>query len=445
MRNQSTIFPTGWTRWLPAQVWKLAHQSHAPRKAASRWSLHALVTVLLLMTWASGDSEAERFATARAVYVGCHQHDKRPGKTLPGFHQALAHVPLPVLHALFAAVRRCLHQVWQRCWRHHGFVVVACDGSRQECPRSAELEQRLGCCGKKHSAPMLFVTTLVLLPAAWLWAWQVGPGTASEHAHLLAMLPLLPRHPLLVADAFYQGYDLYQAILGARASFLVRVSSKAQLYTDHHVPLARFREGLVWYWPEKMQERNRPPLRLRLLRVRGKKRQDVWLLTNVLDPQRLGGPEAAILYRWRWHTEGVFRTYKRTLPKVKLWSRTEALLYREAEVSLLALQLLLAQTATPQRQHGVRTIRRGSARQELLRLRGAMTTTIGTRLGPRQRQAYQRQLACVHTGGGGRKVRRKWRRRKDHKAPKPPKIRVLPNRLKAKIRQRFPAAATYES
>jgi len=442
MRNHSTTLPACGTHWLTAQVWKQAQQGHAPRKASSRWRRHALVTVLLLMTWASGDSEAERFATARAVYVACHQHDKRPGKTLQGFHQALAQVPRPVLHALFAAVRGCLRRVWHRGWRCFGFVVVACDGSRQECPRSAELEKRLGCCGKKHSAPMLFMTTLVLLPAALLWAWQVGPGTASEHTHLLQMLPLLPRHTLLVADAFYQGYDLYQAIVQAKASFLVRVSSKAQLYLDHRRPLARFREGLVWYWPEKMQEQGRPPLRLRLLRVRGKQRKDVWLLTNVLDAARLGWREAALLYRWRWHTEGVFRTYKRTLPKVKLWSRTEALVYREAEVSLLALQLLLAQGATRRRQDGAPTILRGSPRRELLRTRGAMTTVIGTRLGPRQRQAYQRQLACVQAGSGGRKVRRKWPRRKDPKAPKPPKIRVLPWRLKAKIHKRFPAAAT---
>ena len=441
MRNHSTTFPACGTHWLTAQVWKQAQQGHAPRKASSRWRLHALVTVLLLMTWASGDSEAERFATARAVYVACHQHDKRPGKTLQGFHQALAQVPRPVLHALFAAVRGCLRRVWHRGWRCFGFVVMACDGSRQECPRSAELEKRLGCCGKKHSAPMLFVTTLVLLPAALLWAWQVGPGTASEHTHLLQMLPLLPRHTLLVADAFYQGYDLYQAILHAPASFLVRLSSRSQVYTDHKRPLERFREGLIWYWPQKVQERQQPPLRLRLIRVRGKKRQDVWLLTNVLSSQRLSRPQAAILYRWRWHSEGVFRTYKRTLPKVKLWSRTEALVYREAEVSLLALQVLLAQTATTRRHAGVRTICRGSARQELLGLRGGMTTTIGTRLGPRQRQAYQRHLAAVQAGSPRGKVRRQWPRRKDHKAPKPPKIRVLPQRLKAKIIKSFHAAS----
>jgi len=313
------------------------------------------------------------------------------------------------------------------------------DGSRLECPRSAALEKSLGNCGKKDAAPMLMVGALVLLPAGLLWSWAVGPGTASEHDLLRQLLPTLPRSTLLVADAFYQGYDLYTDLLRAKASFLVRLSSKSQLYTEARQPLERFREGLVWYWPEKAQSQQRPPLRLRLIRVRGKKKQDVWLLTNVLRPERLGRRRAAELYRSRWQVEGVFRTYKRTLPKIKLCSRTEALVLREAEVSLLGLQLLLAQAASRQRVQGVTVLVMGSARAQLLWIRGEMTTSLGARLGPWQQRWYREQLAQVHAGGRGRKVRRKWPRRKDHKAPKPPKLRVLSKRLKARINKYFRA------
>ena len=440
MRTHYTTSAASLTRWLGPQVWKQVHQVHRPKKRSSRWDLHALLMVLLVMTWTTGDSEAERFATARAFYVACRQHDKRPGQTLQGFKQALAKLPLPVVQALAAAVRRGLREAFQRYWRSHGFVVMACDGSRLECPRSAQLEQRLGCCGKNDSAPMLFVTALVLLPAGLLWSWRVGPGAASEHAQLRQMLPCLPRRTLLVADAFYQGYQLYVDIMRAKASFLVRLSSRSQLYTDQRVPPNRFREGLVWYWPETAQGQGRPPLRLRLIRVRGRKKQDVWLLTDVLNPQRLERWRVAEIYRWRWRVEGVFRTYKRTLPKIKLVSRTEALVYREAEMSLLALQILLAQTASRRRQGGATVIVMGGARQELLRVRGAITTTIGAKLGPRQRRRYQRRLARVQAGGGGPKARRPWPRRKDHQAPKPPTLRVLPKRLKQRITTMLKAA-----
>jgi hypothetical protein len=440
MRTQYISFPVALTRFLTPQVWKQAHQVHRPKKTASRWDLQPLLLILLLMTWTTGNSENERFETARAFYVACHQHAQRPGKTLQGFQQALTKLPLPVLQALSAGVRRCLQQVFARYWRSDGFLVMACDGSRLECPRSKALEKALKPSGKTDSAPMLMVSALVLLPAGLLWAWTVGPGNASEHALLLQVLPTLPRQTLLVADAFYQGYDLYTAILEAKMSFLVRASSRSQLYTEQQRPLARFREGLVWYWPEEAQNKGRPPLRLRVIRVRGKKKHDVWLLTNVLEPQRLGRRRAAEIYRWRWGIEGVFRIYKRTLPKIKLWSRTEALVYREAEVSLLGLQLLLAQTASTRRGAEGRVIVLGSARVELLRLRGAIITTIGERLGPWQRRWYRQRLAQIQTGGPGRKVRRKWPRRKDHKPPKPPKIRVLSRGLKVKMAKRMHAA-----
>jgi hypothetical protein len=393
--------------------------------------------VAALMTWTTGDSEAERFAAARAFYVARHQREKRPGQSLPGFQKALAKLPMPVLHGLFAAVRRRLLHLYERHWSSGGFVVIACDGSRLPAPRSRELEKRLGCCSKPESAPMLYVTTLVLLPAGLLWSWCVGPGTASEMGQLQQLLPTLPRWALLVGDAYYLGYDLYARILNTPASFLVRVSSKAYLYTDRQQSMTHYRQGLVWYWPQDARKQGRPPLQLRLIRVRGKKRKDVWLLTNVLEPERLSRQQAAEIYRWRWRSEGVFRTYKRTLPKLKLWSRTEALVYREAEVSLLALQLLLVQ--------GIRCrpgarMSSGSPRQTLLRWRGEITTTIGSQLGPRQLQRYRRQLEQIRAGGPGRKVRRKWPRRRDHTPPKPPHVRVLPAELKAKMSNYFDAA-----
>ena len=62
-----------------------------------------------------------------------------------------------------------------------------------------------------------------------------------------------------------------------------------------------------------------------------------------MDSKRLSPALAGRMYRWRWQNEGCFRTYKHTLKKVKLMSRTVRLVHREAEGSWLALQLLLAQ------------------------------------------------------------------------------------------------------
>ena len=291
-------------RFLPAEVWKRAHQAHRPRREPSRWRLTAVVWVLLGCAWCTGDSLEERFAASRAVFVACHQHDRRPGETFAGFLDALARLPMPVLRALAAGVRGQIRALFGSLLRVNGWMVFACDGSRLECPRSEELQARLGEAGKPGSAPSVYLSTLVLLPCAMLWAWQLGKGTASELDHLGRMLPTLPDRSLIVADAFYMGYDLFRSITQkpVSASFLVRLSSRAYLYTDESLPLERFREGLVWYWPGKARDAGLPPLRLRLLRVRGKK-VDVWLLTNVLDRKELSHKLARQIYRWRWRNE----------------------------------------------------------------------------------------------------------------------------------------------
>ncbi len=435
-------FRQGIAQFLTPQVWKQAHQAWPKVASASRWTLQPLVWVLLAMSWSCGGSEGERFAVAHAYCVACRQKQRRPGGTLQGFRMALGKLPMPVLRALAFGLRLQLAKIFVDCARIGGFVPLACDGSRLECPRAEELQRWLGEAGKPDSAPMMYLTALVLLPLGLPWSWCWGKGTASEHDHLRRLLPTLPERALIVADAFYQGYDLYTAILQAGASFLVRLSSRSRLYTTEHVPLKRFREGLVYYWPEKTaQDKGKPPILARLLRIHGKG-GDVWLLTNVLDHQQLSHKTASRLYRWRWRNEGMFRHYKRMLDKVKLRSRTVALAHREAEGAMLALQLLLA-LAAQEWQRGRNVVIMGSPRQMLLRIRGDITAQLRS-LGPRQFANYQRMLAIVRSehrlDRTSPKVRQDWPRRKDHVPPKPPKIRVLSEALKAKMAKVLQAA-----
>src|SRR4029077_12730880 len=122
--------------------------------------------------------------------------------------------------------------------------------------------------------------------------------------------------------------------------------------------------------------------RVRLLRLRRKK-ADVWLLTNVLDAEKLPRPTAFKFYRWRWRNEGLFRTYKRTLGKVKLMSRTVVQVHREAEGSLLATQLLLAQGALALATTARVPLVLPSARKVLLEIRAEIRNVTGMYLGPR--------------------------------------------------------------
>lgn len=423
--------------FLSPDVFRQARQART-HDGSLRWSTHALALVLLVMTWCTGDSQAERFETARAFYVAGHQKRKRPGRTVQGFRKALARLPLACLRVLAAGTRRRLEADRGDGLVTEGFIALGCDGSRLECPRGAELERRLGQGSKDESAPMLWVTALVHLRSGLLWGWRLGRATADERQHLRPLLPLLPARALVVADAAYLSYELAVAVVGAGADFLFRLSSGHYLYTQGQVALGRFREGLVYYWPERAQKRKLPPVRARLIRVRGPK-ADVWLLSSVLSRRQLQRGTAAKFYRRRWRSEGLFRTCKRTLSKVKLMGRTVRLVHREAEGSLLAVQLLLAQGAVALRRAGAGGEARVSPRGALRVIR----QEVASGLGPRQYQAYEARLAQARVEARRRhssKVRRAWPRRKPHKPPKAPHIRTMTEPLKALMAKVLKAA-----
>jgi hypothetical protein len=413
------------TPYVYKQAGQARRQGRTPR--VSRWRTEPLLFILVLFTWCSGDSCAERFEAARAFYVLCHTRQRRPGRCVGGFHKALARLPVGVLRRVAHEIRRRLLQLFAGRLGEAGWIPFGVDGSRLECPRTAELERRVGAAGKKHAAPMLWVTAVVQLRLGLLWAWRLGKARASERDHARQLLATLPPGALLVADAGFNGYGLARDLLARGVSFLIRMSAKVTLLAEQ-LPSPRAREALVWYWPEKDREAGRPPLRLRLLRLRGKKkRHDVWLLTDVLDSQRLPLEVASQFYRWRWESEGLFRTYKRTLGKVKLLGRTVRLVHREAEGSLLATQLLLAQGALALNRRGQRGSGKAwcrcSPRRVLLEIRHEIQA------GPGRRPAYTRRLrrACrEQRRRRSAKQRRRWPRPNgNHQPPKPPHIREL--------------------
>jgi hypothetical protein len=427
-------------QFLTPQVWKQARQAVPRRRFLPRWDPQPLLIVILAMTWAAGDSQEEKFETARGFYVASHEARKRPGKTLQGFQKALGRLPLRLLRALAAGVRNQIRARFAERLLVDGFEPMGCDGSRVECPRSAELEARLRQAGKTDSAPSVWVTAFVHLSTGLLWSWQLGLGNADERLHLRLLLATLSPLALVVADAAYMGYELAWAIIQAKRSFLLRMSSKVHLYTLEHAPLKTWSEGTVYYWPDYVQKKGAAPIPCRLIRVPacGKAKRDVWLLTNILDPARLPLATAAKFYRWRWKNEGVFRTYKRTINKFKLSSRTVRLVHREAEVSLLALQILLAHADLALRAEKNTGAPAISPRKVLRAIRRQLNGAA-----KRRDQSYRQRLQGCRTDNRKQtspKARREWPRRKPHEAPKPPILRTLTEEQKVLLHQHLGAA-----
>lgn len=405
--------------FLTPAVWKQA-QSICPAKRKRRWDMQPLILALLAMTWLTHPTVEERFQVACSFVIACRPKRCRPGRTVPGFLKAVHRLPVRVFHLLSHCIRhRLLEQGWLQ--RIAGFFPVGVDGSRLSCPRTLELEERLPVVSTS-SAPQVWITALVHLLSGVPWWWRIGKGTASERSHLEAMLSCLPFNSLIVADAGFVSYALYLRVILCGHQMVVRMKSSVQLFTLSKVPMERFQQGRVLWWPEERRYRDHPPIPARLVRIAGKRNSgDVWLLTTVLDRHVLSRKQIGKLYRLRWENECFFRSYKRTLGKVKLWGRTIKTVHREVEASLLAVQLLLAQV-----------LRSGLPQQAVPSLSRALRV-IRNEMDRCAWHARRRCRfdACLRSAVRDRqprhasKIRKEWPRKKVYHPPKPPQLLTL--------------------
>ena len=424
--------------FLTAEVFKQVRNASKRRKCP-RWDLHPLLYIIILTTYCCGDSLPEKFEAARMFYVASCPKRKRPGEHFSGFEKAIAKLPMPILRALAAAMRARMQVIFGNRWKVGNFIPFGCDGTRQTCPRSEELEQRLGTGGIEASSPMIWNTSIVHLTLGipFCWRWGKG-GKASERSHLISMLRWLPASALVVADAGYVGYNVAATMILANVFFLIRMSSKATFYSETQELLEEFREGIVYYWPKNQQDDGKPPIRGRLMRIHScRHKVDVWLFTNVKDPSQLSLETAGTCYRWRWENEGFFRTYKRTLKKVTLLSRTLRLVHREAEASMIATQLLLCQGALAM------PVPRKDSLPIMCSPRGVLLEVRRDMSARRESKPFRERIARAQRERRERtspKQKREWPRRKSHTAPHPPVLLSLTEEQKVKIQQQLQAA-----
>ena len=149
------------------------------------------------------------------------------------------------------------------------------------------------------------------------------------------------------------------------------------------------------------------------------------------NDQSLSMAKIVELYDLRWQIEGLFRTYKRTLKKFKLSSRTVKLIHRELEGSLLALQILLAHADLTLRPHDATGDLAISPRKVLIQIRKEINRgSAGARRIPRYERRLEKCRAETRCQTSP-KATREWPRRKTHKAPSPPKFLTLREDQKA--------------
>lgn len=389
--------------------------SHWSVRRGTLWTPQRLTWVAAMMTWDEGQTLDARWEHAREVAGGLHTHWPL-GTSYSGFAAALVRES----PRLVAGIKTKFREAMLAMGGHHqtrcGWRAFAVDGSREEAPLTEANEDGLGCAGRKKCGPQVFMTTLWHMGLGLPWDFRVGPGTDSERRHLEQMLDDLPENSLVVADAGFVGYELCRRVLNAGQSFLLRVGGNIRLLTNlgwEHEE----HDGMVYLWPQK--HRDLPPVVLRLI-VLERDKQKVYLLTNVFDPQQLSDEEAGVLYEMRWGIEVFYRSFKQTLHRRRLLSRTPATCLAECSWTMLGLWLLGLLTVTrlvakklDPLSWSVALARNAVRRAMRTSVRGGSCRPLSCDLATAVKDEYMRH---------GPKAARDYPRKKREKPPGPPKI-----------------------
>jgi hypothetical protein len=415
-----------------ASFWKEVHQKFADfEKDRTRWTLPMCMYTGLVMAFEAAGSEAERFEKAREILAGLFPKRRRCGTTLSGYQLALADLPLEIFDTIRAGMHRAAQRHGLNLARVGRWEAYGIDGSKEDLPRTQAHEDHYGIVTKGPGAAERLVVAAVTLRRYVLWDWASDSAMGSERALALDIIHRLPLESLAVLDAGFMGYEWGMAVKSSGRHFLVRVGANVKLWVDSF-PAAEWREGQVWLWPD--EKRKGTPLVLRLIKIelpcRNGKCQEMWLVTDVLESERLTREEAATFYRKRWPAnECTFRTWKHTLDAEKLASRTPIMAEPESEFSLCALMLLELSICLARRKQ-----RRDHRRISVARAKRVWCRAMRGLAQGRQTKNFREELsACVGDTYRRRKpkVRRRWPKRKEHRSIKRPIFRKLGMRRKA--------------
>ena len=324
------------------------------------WKPRMLAATALLWATSELSTLQARFAQARKITQKVFRWQPAPGVSTQGFLKMLSKWQPELLGSLVSHFRARMHEVHAAQWETGGYVVFAGDGSRVALARSQSLEvaftsprrrrrtarrkrataargsakkQTATTRYKKATSPQLWLTLLWHVGSGLPWAWRTGPSGASERAHLAEMLPELPAQALLVADAGFGGYELWQTLLATDHHFVIRVGANVRLLRQ--LGWVREHAQVVYLWPDAAARKRQPPLVLRLVVVQEGK-QPVYLVTD-LAKIRLSDRQVATIYGARWGVEVFFRPFKQTFGCRKLRSRSAANAQLELEWSLVGL------------------------------------------------------------------------------------------------------------
>lgn len=324
------------------------------------WLPKHLVCLALCWAWSESrcltDAYTEAFQFCESLFGFCAL------STYQGFMWALTRWTPTLMRVLWPQIHERMKESGGRFWCINGWVPIAFDGSRSSLPRTIVNEGAF--CAKNYGQgytakyrkkktkgmrrrnneknkahpqePQAWITLMWHMGLRLPWMWRLGPSNSSERAHVMEMLceGRYPKNSLFCGDAGFVGFPLWSTILDHHGHFLVRVGANVSLLRESS-DYQFAKNGLVLCWPRAMQGQQEP-LELRLVKVLIGK-TPVYLLTSVLNTQKLTTHQMVKFYKMRWGIEVEFRGLKQTLNRAKLRSRNDLRLLAELNWSIMAM------------------------------------------------------------------------------------------------------------
>ena len=401
------LFPPQWfTRW---------------RVSLSRgWTPQKVLWVSLIMHWLPERALRERFVRARQIIKRLH-----PRWDLPISYSGFVEAQLRTMQQIGPEVQELLRpdDLWADNWMVHGWLLLAVDGTKFECPRTQANEEKLGCAGAEKSCPQVFQTTILHLGTGVPWDFELGPGIESERRQLDRMLNKLPDNAMLVADAGFISFKLCHSLMRSGKAFVLRVAANMRLVEglSEHCTEVRHESSkdLTCLWPKG--ETDQQPVLLRRVTVTGASGVPIVLVTNILDTEILPDSVIVDIYRKRWGLEIHYRNFKQTWHFAALNSRTAGTAISEQWwrfISMWTLHHIAAHHLVVQKMDPLDVS--GAALRRIIR------ALLNDAEAGRKSSLFQDSISKQRRDRAPRKkpkCRRPWPRKSAHKEPKPPKLR----------------------
>ena len=264
--------------------------------------------------------------------------------------EARGRLPLRLWQVLFqkvsqqAQARSSDYDAW------HGHRVVLADGTCLSMPRTPELVKTFGVNSGHHGRgryPLARLVTLSLAGTMTILDYAIGRYRQGEWPLFRSILGTLRRGDLLVADRHFAGASYYVHYQKEGVEFLTRAHQRLKIAKVKRVVRHDGNDFIGRLTIHKLYRRRDPSLPTHIdvrflkavLRMRGR-RQVVWFVTSLLDPQRYPAAEVIALYAHRWRIETLFREVKITLSADILRSQSPEGIRKEIIARLTALNVV---------------------------------------------------------------------------------------------------------